>query len=175
MYERILIVVDEGAIARAALDEGLALARVHAASVVFLYVLPNFVLPLPDMPAVATLGPEQHRKAVHRVARRVLAAAQQRAAALGLATSSHVGADADAADCITRAASQHRCQLIVIGSHGRSAIQRLMFGSVVTRVITFASVPVLVCKRADKMRTARAARTLAPGKQRRTAAKARAA
>ena len=175
MYERIMIVVEEGAIARAALDEGLALAQSQAADVVFFHVLPNFVLPLPDMPAVASLGPEQHRKAVQRVARRVLAAAQQRAAALGVAAVGHIGADADAAGCIAHAASKHSCQLIVIGSRGRSAIQRLMFGSVVSGLITLAPVPVLVCKRAEKRPVTKGARALAPGKRRRVAESTRAA
>ncbi|MCB2020437.1 MAG: universal stress protein [Rhizobacter sp.] len=175
MYERIMIVVDEGAIARAALDEGLALAQVHAAEVVFFHVLPNFVLPLPDMPAVASLGPESHRKAVQRVARRVLAAAQQRAGVLGVAATSQIGADVDAAECIARAAAEHRCQLIVIGSHGRSAIQRLVFGSVVSGLIARAPVPVLVCKKADKRPVTKGARALAPAKRRRVTSSTRAA
>ncbi len=175
MYERILIVVDEGPIARAALDEGLALAQSQVAEVVFFHVLPNFVLPLADMPAVATLGPEQYRKAVERVARRVLAAAVEQAARLGVAASGFIGSDADAADCIARAAAERQCGLIVIGSHGRNAIQRLMLGSVVTRLITLAPVPVLVCKPADKRPMTKGARALKPGKRRPVAEKSRAA
>jgi len=159
MYKRIMIVVDDGAVARAAVDEGLALAKSQAAEVLFFRVLPNYVVPISDMPAMAVLGPEQFRKAVERTANRILATATQCAGELGVRCASAMGSGIDEAQCIARAASERQCQLIVIGSHGRSAIQRLVFGSVVTRHITLAPVPVLVCKKAEKQpsRSARVA------------------
>ena len=152
MYRRILIVASDGAVARSAIDEGLALAKSQAAEVLFFHVLPNYVVPMSDMPPMAVLGPEQYRKAVERSARRILANATESAGLSGVPCRSATGSGLDEAQCIARAATEHQCQLIVIGSHGRSAIQRLVFGSVVTRLITLARVPMLVCKRAETQR-----------------------
>lgn len=149
MYERIMIVVEEGTIARAAVDEGLALARCHASELLFFHVLPNYVVPTMDMPPMVGMEPEEFRQSAEQAAARVLAAAGARADELGLKSSGAVGSASDAAEAIAHAASNRQCQLIVIGSHGRTALQRLVFGSVVTRLITLSPVPVLVCKRPD--------------------------
>jgi nucleotide-binding universal stress UspA family protein len=61
---------------------------------------------------------------------------------------------ANAATCITalgrpareivKAARQRRADLIVMGSHGLSGVQRLMLGSVTEEVLKTAAIPVLV-------------------------------
>ena len=43
-------------------------------------------------------------------------------------------------------AKDRRADLIVLGSHGRTGIERLLMGSVTERVIVLASCPVLVVK-----------------------------
>lgn len=156
MYKRIMIVVDEGAVARAALAEGLALARSEGAEVLFFHVLPNYVMPVADAPALVYLSPEQHHKEVERLARRILASAAAQARKAGVVSHGATGSDADTANCIANAAANRLCDLVVIGSHGRNAMQRLIFGSVVTRLIPLATVPVLVCK--PPVKPARAAR-----------------
>jgi nucleotide-binding universal stress UspA family protein len=165
MYQRIMIAVDDNSVARLAMHEGLALARAHGAEVVFLHVLPNYVVPMDDLPPIVTVGPEQYREAVQRAAARILAAAARRARAVGVPATGAVASGMDAAECIARAAVQRQCQLIVIGSHGRTALQRLILGSVVTRLITLANMPVLVCKKREaKIRDGgRAIRSDRPG------------
>lgn len=147
MHKRIMIAVNEGSLARCALDEGLGFAKDCGAEVLFFHVLPNYVMPVVDAPALVYLSPEQHREEVEREAARILAACAERASQLGVSSSGSVGSGADTAECIADAARAKGCDLIVIGSHGRTAIQRLILGSVVTRLIPLATMPVLVCKR----------------------------
>ena len=45
---------------------------------------------------------------------------------------------------ITEAAEDHGCDLIVMGSHGRSGLSKLILGSETQKVLTHATVPVLV-------------------------------
>jgi nucleotide-binding universal stress UspA family protein len=52
----------------------------------------------------------------------------------------------DAAAEIVRAAAQHRADLIVISSHGRTGIGRMLFGSTAESVVRHAICPVLVVK-----------------------------
>lgn len=47
---------------------------------------------------------------------------------------------------ILAAARKHRCDLIVMGSHGRSGVQNLLLGSQTQRVLAHAKMPVLVCR-----------------------------
>lgn len=146
MYQRVMIVVDEGPVARAALAEGLEVARAQGAQVLFFHVLPNYVMPMADAPPMVSLTPEQHRKDVERVAQRLLAAAQEEAQRVGVDAQTAIGSNVDAATCISNAAEERGCDLIVIGSHGRSAMQRLLFGSVVSQLIHLSTLPMLVCK-----------------------------
>lgn len=46
---------------------------------------------------------------------------------------------------VQSSASQH-CDLIVIGAHGRGSIGRFLLGSVTTKVVNEAAVPVLVAR-----------------------------
>jgi nucleotide-binding universal stress UspA family protein len=50
------------------------------------------------------------------------------------------------AGTITRAARSRRASMIVIGTHGRSGIERVLLGSVATRVVSLASCPVLTVR-----------------------------
>jgi nucleotide-binding universal stress UspA family protein len=51
-----------------------------------------------------------------------------------------------AASGIVQSAQDSKADLIVIGSHGRSGIMRLMLGSVASRVVAESRVPVLVAR-----------------------------
>jgi nucleotide-binding universal stress UspA family protein len=50
------------------------------------------------------------------------------------------------ADAIIETAQEKNADLIVLGSHGRTGVERLLMGSVAERVIVLASCPVLVVK-----------------------------
>jgi nucleotide-binding universal stress UspA family protein len=54
--------------------------------------------------------------------------------------------EGDPARAILDAAAKHKCDLIVMGSHGRSGIKRLLMGSVAEKVVRRATCPVLVVK-----------------------------
>jgi nucleotide-binding universal stress UspA family protein len=43
-------------------------------------------------------------------------------------------------------AADKGCDLIVMASHGRRGLSKLLLGSETTRVLTHSSVPVLVCR-----------------------------
>jgi nucleotide-binding universal stress UspA family protein len=47
---------------------------------------------------------------------------------------------------ILLAARSRKCDLIVMGSHGRGGLTGVLLGSEVTKVLTLSSLPVLVCR-----------------------------
>lgn len=152
MYKRILIALDESDVSKPALDEGLGLARTFNARVVLYYVLPNFVMPVSDMPVAGNWSVEKYYQDAKRKAAKMLAAATARAARMNVHSVEVIDSGPDVAGCIAEAARSRRCDLIVIGSHGRTPLQRLIFGSVVTRLVTIASVPLVVCKKGIRTR-----------------------
>lgn len=159
MYRRILVVVNEGVPSRVAVAEGVALALVHDAEVCFLALLPRYTMPVTQfaMPAAASAG--AFFSQAQRKAERRLAAASAAAAKAGVRCSSALESGADDAQCVVAAAGQRRCDLIVVASAGRSAVMRLLTGSLIPDLITLSSVPVLVVRRptpAGRLRRERA-------------------
>jgi nucleotide-binding universal stress UspA family protein len=51
-----------------------------------------------------------------------------------------------AAEAIIGTANEKQCDLIVMSSHGRRGLARVLLGSQATRVLTLSSVPVLICR-----------------------------
>jgi nucleotide-binding universal stress UspA family protein len=54
--------------------------------------------------------------------------------------------DVAAATGIVQSAQQVEADLIVVGSHGRTGVARLMLGSVASKVVAESSIPVLVAR-----------------------------
>ena len=53
----------------------------------------------------------------------------------------------DSADVIARQARKLRVSMIIMGSHGRTGLQRLLMGSVAERTLRYARCPVLIVKK----------------------------
>jgi nucleotide-binding universal stress UspA family protein len=75
----------------------------------------------------------------------------------GLSLQRAVVEDESAAKAIVRFASEHVCDLIVMGSHGRTGIERLVLGSVAEEVTHKARCPVLVIRDASRWLMSRSA------------------
>ena len=50
------------------------------------------------------------------------------------------------AEALIAAAKRHKCDLIVMASHGRRGIKRLLLGSETQQVLTHSHIPVLVLR-----------------------------
>jgi nucleotide-binding universal stress UspA family protein len=134
-----LVAVDGSEGSDAAIDEALALAREAGAHVTFAFV---------RKPPSALLGyPYYERLLRHELAtaRETVAAAELKAAAAGIDSSSTI-LEGDPADEILSAADNRSVDLIVMGSRGRGAFAGALLGSVSSAVVQHASVPVLVAK-----------------------------
>ncbi|MDA8423907.1 MAG: universal stress protein [Nitrospiraceae bacterium] len=54
--------------------------------------------------------------------------------------------EAEAYQAINNLAMEQKADMIILGSHGRTGLRRLLMGSVTEKVIGYASCPVLVVK-----------------------------
>jgi nucleotide-binding universal stress UspA family protein len=140
-FRKILIAVDESAFAAHAADVGFELARSLGAEVALIHAVdPSIVAYAPEggIPAgeLVTLAQQDGR--------RLLAAFAQRAS-LQPAPLEFIHVGKTAAE-IVKAAKDWPADLIVIGSHGRGGIDRLLLGSVAEAVMRHAACPVLVVR-----------------------------
>jgi len=144
MYSRILVALDGSETGSAALDAAIGLAQGNGAELQPLYVI--------DIPVIAYevpgFDPSIARDAYIEESRIVCADAQARmtsARVKGTPRSAEVelGVE-DVAQCIERIAADWHADLIVMGTHGRRGVRRLMLGSVAERVLRLARCPVLL-------------------------------
>ncbi len=80
-----------------------------------------------------------------RKAKKFVAEVKQQAEAAGVPAETFVG-EAEAYLAVNNLAKEHKADMIVIGSHGRTGLRRLLMGSVAEKVIGFAACPVLVAR-----------------------------
>jgi len=77
--------------------------------------------------------------------RELVARAERELRESGLSTVGRV-VDGDPRAALVEATEQERADLLVVGSHGRAGLQKLMLGSVSSHVVTHATCSVLVVK-----------------------------
>lgn len=108
-------------------------------------VLINVQLPLPYPRAIVSLGKEVIAEYYEVESQQELAEARERLDQSGLSFSveKRVG---DPAQEIVHFAESERCELIAMGTRGRTALTNLVMGSVATKVLAASSVPVLFIK-----------------------------
>jgi nucleotide-binding universal stress UspA family protein len=146
MYKHILISTDGSEVAQKGVDQGLSLARSVGAKVTIVTVTEPFpVYPGPDwIPGPNEIADYEARQ--KEWATKVLDDAKAEADRLGVATETVHVPQARPAETIVATADQRHCDLIVMASHGRRGLRRLLLGSQTSEVLVSSAVPVLVVK-----------------------------
>lgn len=141
---RILCPVDFSEYSRLALDHAVALARWYDASVVALHVM----TPVPVLATAPYVGPEALQPfALSDIDRgriwQELRAMTVDEGAPGVRIEPAVEDGVNVAAEVLVQARRFDCDLIVLGTHGRSGLKRLVLGSVAERVLREAACPVM--------------------------------
>jgi len=148
MYKRILIALDGSELAQRGLQHGLALAKATGAQVDVVTVSEPWAMGMYDAMgwSVGYEASPEYRKEREEGAQAILKPALEAAAAVGVqATPRHV-LDRYAAEGIIDTAKECGSDLIVMTSHGRRGMSRVLLGSQTTEVLTHSGVPVLVIR-----------------------------
>lgn len=143
MTVKILVPVDGSACSLRAVDHVIAHAG-WLAEVPEIHLL-HVHAPVPLPGALAHVGPETLNAHYREESEGQMAEARRQLDAAGRAYTPHIHVGA-AAEVICRQAADLGCDLIVMGSHGRSAVASLVAGSVAMRVLSLAHCPVLLVK-----------------------------
>mgnify|MGYP000179114968 CR=1 FL=1 len=138
MYDRILVPTDGSTETERAVEHAAELAAAHDAELHGVYVV--------NSSTFAGLHMETSWEGVDEVLREEGESALERveaiAAEYGVECSSRL-LDGSPSKCIVEYAEREDCDLVVMGTHGRGGIDRLLLGSVAEGVVRACSVPVL--------------------------------
>ena len=140
MFKSILLPVDlnhKSSWEKAA-PEAVALAKQHGAKIHLLTVIPDF-----GMAVVGSFFPSDYAEQALQSGSEKLAALASEIIPGDLLAKVHT-AHGSAYQEIVSTAKEQGCDLIVMGSHGRSGIAQLVLGSQTQKVLTHSSIPVIV-------------------------------
>jgi nucleotide-binding universal stress UspA family protein len=148
MYERILVATDGSELSQLAIHSAIDLALLMQAELVAIKVVRrdptgyfegSVLLDQADADRLS----EQFNVEAQGVVDAVKAAADAR----GVKNTRAVVVQSElVSEAIIETASLHHCDLIVMASHGRRGVQRLLMGSETLQVLTHSRIPVLVLR-----------------------------
>lgn len=147
MYKRILVATDGSDLSNKAVHSALSLAALAGASLVALKVVPRY--PRSYMEGALPVDAKNVKQIEAQWAASAQAevdAVQTLAVAQGVTVKPLVAKSDLVAEAVIAAAKKHKCDLIVMASHGRKGIKRLLLGSETQHVLTHSHIPVLVLR-----------------------------
>ena len=145
MYKNILIATDGSDLGRKAVLEGVKLAKSLAAKVVLVTVTEPWTAVVPGEMGVA-FPIDDYDKGCEAKAGAILQASAEIAKDAGVACETMHMKEQFPAEGIIEAAKQSGCDLILMSSHGRRGVSRLLLGSQANKVVTHSTLPVLIIR-----------------------------
>jgi nucleotide-binding universal stress UspA family protein len=147
MYEKILVATDGSDLSKKAVSSAISLAALSGSSLVAIKIVPRYpqsyfegglALQATEVGKIEKQWADEGQAVVDEVKRLAeLEGVKTRA----LTIKSDIVSDA-----IISAAKKHKCDLIVMASHGRKGMKRLLLGSETHQVLTHSHIPVLVLR-----------------------------
>ena len=146
MFDKILVPVDGSATSRRGVDQAIAMAKLTGGSIRLVHVVDE---PLAGLGSEAALvSGKDIFGAVRDAGERVLADARASVKAAGIAVDDVLFEPSGVrlSDRMAEAAAAWGASLIVIGTHGRRGLRRLMLGSDAEQILRVSPVPVLLIR-----------------------------
>ena len=149
MYKHILLSSDGSDLAQLGVDHGLALAKLHGSKVTAVTVtepLGGQFAFADDLWAPSEAEIAAYDDAQRRIAERILAPIKAKAEAMGVEIETIHVPWRLVASALLQVADEVPCDAIVMSSHGRTGMGRVVLGSQTAEVTNLAKVPVVVVR-----------------------------
>jgi nucleotide-binding universal stress UspA family protein len=144
MFEKILLPTDGSDVAFAAAGRAVALAKLAGAALHVVFVQEPY--PYTGIGATNSAGVQEYLADSQRRAAEALARISALAQVFGLVLSTEFVEGSSPAEQIVETARRCGADLIVMGSHGRTGVARVLLGSVAGKVLMLSPVPVMIVK-----------------------------
>lgn len=147
MYQRILVATDGTPLSDKAVASAIDLAALCGAELVAVQVVHRYPMAYFDGGiALESEDVQRVEKSWADAAQVVVDGVQRSAQVKGVKAQAMVVRSDVVSDALLAAAKQQHCDLIVMASHGRRGLQRLLLGSETQHVLTHSHIPVLVLR-----------------------------
>jgi nucleotide-binding universal stress UspA family protein len=146
MFKNILIPTDGSERAQTAVRTGIELAKLHQARITGIHVIPDYHLLIAYEGAFDPVTEERIEEEAKTRAETYLAYIRNNAQEAGVPCNTVCETSDHPYDAILKAADAHKCDLIVMTSHGRKGLAAMILGSETRKVLTHGKVPVLVVR-----------------------------
>jgi len=147
MFKRIMLATDGSKLSHKAVKSAIEMATKFNAELVAVKVVPRYVQTyFEGLFTVADIDVKSIEAQWVAGAQEVLNKVAEIADAKGVKIKTSVIKSDDIADGLVKAAHKSKVDLIVMASHGRKGIKRMLLGSETQNVLTHSSVPVLVLR-----------------------------
>jgi nucleotide-binding universal stress UspA family protein len=147
MYARILVATDGSTLSKKAVNSAISLAALCGAELVAIKVVPRY--PQSYFEGSIPLSVDDVKRVEKQWAedgQAVVDAVKKTAAAKGVNVKAVTVKSDLVSDALISAATKYKADLIVMASHGRKGIKRLLLGSETQHVLTHSHIPVLVLR-----------------------------
>lgn len=134
--EKILVALDGSIYSDAALEQAISLGKICNSAIYTLTVIDLYPEQMEAAPSLV--------EKMSQDARAILDKAKERVEAENIACETIVHMGGQPHEFIIQEAKEKNVDLIVMGTHGRTGLKKLLMGSVVQKVIGYAPCPVLV-------------------------------
>ena len=148
MFKHLLLPTDGSKLSDKAVQRGIEFAKEVKARVTAVHVIPEFRMMADEsfvLPTSADLK-KRYEKETRARAEKMLARIGERAQAAGVKYESVVIMGDIPYDEIINTAKKHKCDLIMMASHGRRGLSALLLGSETAKVLIHSKIPVLVVR-----------------------------
>ena len=160
MFKKILVPTDGSRLSQQFAHAAVALAHDLGAEVIGFVATPAYRMRVIEDAVFApgTLSEVDFSRAVKRNTKKFLGEIDKAAGDAGVRFSAESVTSEQPASAIVDAADRHACDLIFMGSHGRSNIVQVFLGGVTTKVLALSSLPVMVFRPRETKPAARRAK-----------------
>lgn len=147
MYKKILVSTDGSELSEKAANHALELAKATGASVVAITVTPSY--PVTYLEGSMPINSDQAKEVEAKwraEAQQFVSSIQTAGSKIGVTVDAVIVNNDSISDAILETAKEQGADLIVMASHGRKGIARLLLGSETQHVLTSSPIPVLVLR-----------------------------
>ena len=144
MFQKILVPVDGSPTSMSAIDTALGIAKAFDSSVAVVYVIDPY--PFTGVGADFACGQDQYLNAAKTEAAQAVDTASRKFADAGITVETRIAEAYAPWRGILEAATETGADLIVMGSHGRRGLEKLMLGSVAQSVLARTKLNVLIVR-----------------------------
>jgi len=147
MFRNILVPTDGSPLSRKAARLAVQFAKEQGAKVTAFYVAPAYQPGIiEDYSAKAFVSPQQYLANVKPRAAKILDSVKSAAVKADVLFAGNYATNNYPYLEIVKAAQRNKCDLIIMASHGRRGLSRLLLGSETNKVLAHSKIPVLVVR-----------------------------